>query len=58
MFTIDWSDATAGDPFADVARTIQMFDFGGNTEPGKIDPGAGGKNEKRPERYHALCQGL
>lgn len=38
MFTIDWSDATAGDPFADVARTIQMFDFGGNTEPGKIDP--------------------
>ncbi len=38
IFTIDWSDASAGDPFADVARTIQMFDFGGNVEPGKVDP--------------------
>ena len=38
MFAIDWSDATAGDPLADVARTIQMFDFGGNAEPGKVTP--------------------
>lgn len=38
MVTIDWSDASSGDPFADVARTIQMFDFGGNAQPGKVDP--------------------
>lgn len=28
MIAIDWSDATSGDPFADVARTVQMFDYG------------------------------
>jgi len=28
LIVIDWSDASAGDPFADVARTVQMFDFG------------------------------
>ena len=38
MFAIDWSDATAGDPLADVARTIQMFDYGGRVEPGKVPP--------------------
>lgn len=25
---IDWSDASQGDPLADVARTVQMFDYG------------------------------
>lgn len=28
MIAIDWSDATSGNPFADVARTVQMFDYG------------------------------
>lgn len=28
MTAIDWSDATCGDPLADVARTVQMFDYG------------------------------
>lgn len=28
MFAIDWSDASSGNPFSDVARTVQMFDYG------------------------------
>lgn len=28
LICIDWSDASQGDPLADVARTVQMFDYG------------------------------
>lgn len=66
MFVIDWSDATAGDPFADVARTIQMFDYGGGVDTTKVSPeraermlAARGKIRsfvrKYEEEYAKLC---
>lgn len=36
MTAIDWSDATCGDPMADVARTVQMFDFGPTAASGSM----------------------
>lgn len=34
MTVIDWSDATCGDPLSDVARTVQMFDYGPSAASG------------------------
>jgi len=34
MIAIDWSDASCSDPFADVARTVQMFDYGPSAASG------------------------
>jgi len=34
MIVIDWSDASCSDPFADVARTVQMFDYGPSAASG------------------------
>lgn len=36
MFAIDWSDATSSNALADVARTVQMFDYGMNVQPDKM----------------------
>lgn len=36
MIVIDWSDASCGDPFADVARTVQMFDYGPSAASGTL----------------------
>lgn len=56
MFAIDWSDASAGDPFADVARTIQMFDYGGNVEPGKLSPERAERMLKARERIRRFTR--
>lgn len=56
MTAIDWSDATSGNPFADVARTVQMFDYGPTALSGnptiptdKITPEAAAKFKDRGE---------
>ena len=36
MIAIDWSDATCGEPLADVARTVQMFDYGPTAASGSV----------------------
>lgn len=36
MIAIDWSDATSGNPLADVARTVQMFAYGPAAASGNL----------------------
>ena len=36
MIVIDWSDASCCDPLADVARTVQMFDYGPSAASGTL----------------------